>query len=96
MTTTWWCQAYGPPPEGDRQAAEGAWPVCFVAAGHPRRCGTPDECAEVMAGERARVFSRINELAVDGGEHAQVYRHLADEIPTPGATLGGPDTDDTP
>ena len=48
-----------------------------------------------MAGERARVFARINELAVDSGEHAEVYRYLADELPTPGSILGGPDTEDT-
>lgn len=95
MTATWWCEAYGPPPEGDRQAAEGAWPVCFVADSGPRRCGSLDECAEIMAAQRSRVFSRINELAVDGGKHTQVYRYLAEEIPTPGSILGGPDSEDT-
>lgn len=60
--------------------------MCFVAAGNPRRCGSPDECAETMAGQWSRVFTRVHEPAVDGGEYAQVYRYLAYEIPTPDAT----------
>lgn len=43
----------------------------------------------MWAAERSHVFSRVNELAVDGGEHAQTYRYLADEFPTPGHLLGG-------
>ncbi len=49
--------------------------------------------AEVMAGERSRVFARINELSVDDGEHAEVARYLAGAFPTPGTLLGGPDAD---
>ncbi len=91
----WWCEAYGPPPDGDHQAAEGSWPRCFLSSENDglRYCLSTSACSENMASERARVFARINELAVDGGEYAEVYRYLADEIPTPGAMLGGPDTD---
>jgi hypothetical protein len=46
-----------------------------------------------MAGERSRVFARINELAVDDGPDAAAFRHLAGEFPTPGTLLGGPDAD---
>jgi predicted nuclease of restriction endonuclease-like RecB superfamily len=58
-----------------------------------RRCSIESVCRHVMAAERRRVFSRINELAVDDGEHAEVARYLAGEFPTPGTLLGGPDAD---
>jgi hypothetical protein len=87
MTATWWCEAYGPPQEG---VPADRWPRCFLSPDvGERRCASAEVCTDVMASERSRVFSRINELAVDGG----VYRYLADEIPTPGSILGGPDAD---
>lgn len=83
----WWCKAYGPPAEG--VPAE-RWPRCFLSPElGGRRCEIEAVCVEVMASERSRVFSRINELAVDGGEYAEVYRDLAEHFPTPGTLLGG-------
>lgn len=84
----WWCEAYGPPPDGDEQAATGAWPRCFLES-EPieRRCATAQECAETMAAERTRVHARIHELAAEGDPVAEL---LAADFPTPDELLGGP------
>lgn len=86
----WWCEAYGPPPVGDQQAADGAWPRCFLET-EPveRRCATVGECAEVMAAERRRVFDRIGELAAQGDEVAQF---LAADLTSSDELLGGPES----
>lgn len=87
----WWCNAYGPPPDGDQQAAEGAWPICFVTASGRRRCGSPGECAATMTAERQRVFRAINEHAAAGDD---VMADLAEHFPAPGDLLGGRDRRD--
>lgn len=85
----WWCEAYGPPPEGDRQAAEGAWPRCFLES-EPvqRRCPDPAACSATMAVERVRVHARIHELAADGDPVAEL---LAADFPTPDGLLNARD-----
>lgn len=76
----WDCEAYGP------EAAEvGA--LCFVSGKTGERvCANLDECHEVMAAERQRVFRRINELAA-GGDEAGIY--LSGEFAGPEQLLGG-------
>lgn len=74
----WSCEAYGP--EGIEVGA-----LCFRAVSH-RVCGTAGECAGFMAGERQRVFRRINELAAAGDPD---MAYLADQFLSPGEILGG-------
>ena len=78
----WSCEAYG-----DDGRAVGA--LCFRAADlGVRVCGSPGECAGVMAAERQRVFRRLNELAASGDP---IAADLAEDFPGPGHLLGGPD-----
>lgn len=76
---TWDCEAYGP--EG---TAHGA--LCFAAGDLGERvCRSEGECAELMAGERRRVFGRINELAAADPDFA----YLAEQFTSPDQLLGG-------
>jgi hypothetical protein len=79
---TWPCAAYGP--EGHDA---GAW--CFLSAeSRTRVCGSQGECQQQMAGERQRVFRRINELAAAGGED---FGYLAEEFASPQQLLNADD-----
>lgn len=78
------CEAYGP-----EAASVGA--VCFFGAGNwVRVCDTAQECHERMAGERRRVFRRINEMAAAGDETGEF---LSEEFTSPEQLLGGADDD---
>lgn len=80
MTAGWHCEAYGP-----EVAEVGA--VCFVSGELGKRvCGHLDECQEVMAAERRRVFRRISELAATG-DPAMAF--LEEEFTNPEQLLGG-------
>lgn len=74
------CDAYG------REGREfGA--VCFFGGElQERACADAAECRQRMAGERQRVFARIQELAADGDETG-IY--LADQFASPEDLLGG-------
>lgn len=79
--TAWSCEAYGDDPELREIGA-----MCFRSAG-PRVCQDLAECGGVMAAERRRVFSRIQELAA-GGDPVAVY--LAEEFTSPDQLLNAP------
>lgn len=80
-TPAWPCEAYGPDPEVVEAGA-----ICFIGDLGKRVCESPRQCHEVMATERARVFTRINELAADGDPTAA---YLAEQFGTPQNLLGG-------
>lgn len=80
----WWCEAYGPPPDGVDPTA---WPLCFVNT-DGRRCSAPSVCAHTMSAERRRIYGRIQEDAAAGDD---VAAYLAEHFPTPGTLLGGGD-----
>lgn len=79
MTGDFDCTAYEP-------AAREAGALCFIAELGKRACPSLEDCRKVMAAERQRVFSRIQEMAAAGDE-AGVY--LAGEFSEPGQILGG-------
>jgi hypothetical protein len=79
-TAAWDCEAYGP--EG---ADFGA--LCFRSGELGKRvCGDQDECHQVMAAERRRVFRRISERAASGD---QTMAFLEGEFSSPEQLLGG-------
>lgn len=81
----WDCDAYGP--EGRDPGA-----LCFISGELGKRvCASLDECREVMAAERQRVFSRIQELA-EAGDPVGV--DLAETFTDPSQILGGAAADD--
>jgi hypothetical protein len=73
------CEAYGP--EGRNFGA-----LCFFAAPGKRGCMTAKVCAQLMNGERKRVFRTITEQAAHGDPDA-VY--LATVFTSPDQLLGG-------
>lgn len=76
----WDCEAYGP--EG-----RGLGALCFVSGALGKRaCASPDECHQVMAAERQRVFDRIQEGAAAGDPD---MAYLAGEFTSPEQILGG-------
>lgn len=84
MTGEWWCEAYGPPDAG--VSAE-AWPRCFRSAEVGERvCSTAEVCSVEMAGERRRVFDRLQQLAAEGDEIGMM---LAADFTSPDELLGG-------
>lgn len=80
-TNDWICEAYGPD-----LVAIGV--VCFFAEPGERACQAQFECVDRLAGERRRVYRRINELAAAGDE---VSTFLAEEITHPEQLLGKQD-----
>ncbi|HWD80118.1 MAG TPA: hypothetical protein VG497_14580 [Kribbella sp.] len=79
----WDCDAYGPdlPP--------GLGDLCFYD--QIERCTSEAQCHLRMAGERQRVFRRINELAAAGDPTGEF---LAGEFTNPSQLLGADDTDE--
>jgi len=76
------CTAYEP-------AAREIGALCLIAELGKRSCASLEDCRRVMAAERRRVFSRIQEMAADG-DPVGVY--LAGEFREPGQILGGEGT----
>jgi hypothetical protein len=86
----WWCEAYGPPPE---EAGGMRWPRCWLSAREGRVCSSREACAEVMTGERQRVFRRIQETAAAGDEAG---RFLAETFTNPDQLLNADDEGHSP
>lgn len=79
-SATWDCEAYGT--EGKAVGA-----LCFLSGELGERvCRTEGECRDQMAGERRRVFGRINELAAAGEPD---FEYLAAQFTSPDQLLGG-------
>ncbi len=86
MTSTaagWDCEAYGP-----EAAAAGA--RCFVAEPGQRVCADRAQCARTMAGQRQRVYRRIQELSTTGGPAGEAGAYLETVFTHPDQMLGGP------
>jgi len=80
VCVSWDCEAYGPDGE-----AVGA--LCFIAGELGERvCPDVEACHRTMAGERGRVYDRIQALAAAGDEMG-VF--LAGEFTSPEQILGG-------
>lgn len=73
MSRGWDCEAYGPDLPGE---------MCFFEA--TSRCGTEGECRDRMAGERQRVFRRIQELGAHGDP---VWADLSEDFANPDELL---------
>jgi hypothetical protein len=80
----WDCEAYGP-------EVRHVGALCFFAELHDRVCSSPEECTAKMAGERQRVFRRINELSAAGNPAAA---YLEAEFKHPDQLLGGGEPED--
>jgi hypothetical protein len=79
----WDCEAYGP----DLPSELGH--LCFYDEIEP--CASQAQCHTRMAGERQRVFRRINELAAAGDPTGQL---LADEFTNPSQLLNADEEPD--
>ena len=86
--TTWDCEAYGP-------AGKTIDARCFFTDPGARSCSTQAECRDRMAGERTRIYERIQNLAAAGDP---IWQYLAEEITDPQQILSGapPADDDLP
>jgi hypothetical protein len=82
QATGWDCEAYGPVP-----AELGH--LCFWDQIEP--CTSEAQCHTRMAGERQRVFGRINELAAAGDPTGEF---LAEEFTNPSQLLNADDETD--
>lgn len=85
---TWWCEAYGPPPEDGPPEMVADWPRCFVEELNGG-CLNPVRCAAAMTAERLRVYHRIQEMAARGDAVGVI---LAEEFTSPDQMLGGRQT----